>query len=180
MLVKFCKKVIWVLLAMTVLFQGIAIYGIMNGNAAEQYDYRPLAVATVLMVIAVILFRVLPRGKIVPFVLASVMGVLFVVLAIQMMNVFEVRTLTEGGTEGLTFWRALYRHMSPILIPLCMIPIFLEYREERLEAKAEQEETPPDTYFELLNDADEKSEKEAPRPKRSVRRRLEKTEDNRE
>ncbi len=180
MLVKFCKKVIWVLLVITVLFQGVAIYGIMNGNAAEQYDYRPLAVATVMMVLAVILFRVLPRGKVIPFVIAAVMGVFFVVLAVQMMGVFKVQTLADGSSFGLTFWRALYRHMSPILIPLCMIPIFLKYREKRVEEKAAAEETPSDSYFELLGDADTELEKEAPRPKRSVRRRLEKTEENRE
>ncbi len=180
MLVKFCKKVTWVLLVITVLFQGIAIYGIMNGNAAEQYDYRPLAVATVVMVIAVILFRVLPRGKLVPLVIAAVMGVFFVVLSIQMMGVFKASTSAGGIEIGMTFWKVLYRHMLPILIPLCMLPIFLEYREKRLYAQAEQEETPPDSYFELLSDADTEKEKKAPRLKRSVRRRLEKTEDNRE
>lgn len=178
MLVKFCKKVVWVLLAITVLFQGIAIYGIMNGNAAGQYDYRPLAVATVGMVIAVVLFTVLPRGKVVPLLVAAVLGVLFVVLAIQMMGVFKVQTLVDGSSFGLTFWRALYRHMLPILIPLCMLPVFLEYREKRIEEKATEEETPPDSYFELLNDTELKEQ--TPRPKRSVRRRLEKAEDNRE
>ncbi len=180
MLVKFCKKVIWVLLAITVLFQGVAIYGIMNGNAAERYDYRPLAVATVMMVLAVILFRVLPRGKVVPLVVAAVMGVFFVVLGVQMLGVFKASTSAGGIDIGMTFWKVLYRHMSPILIPLCMIPIFLEYREKRMQEKADEEETPSDSYFELLGDADTKSKKDAPRPKRSVRRRLEKAEENRE
>lgn len=180
MLVKFCKKVIWVLLATTVLFQGIAIYGIMSGNAAEQYDYRPLAVATVAMVVAVLLFRILPRGKMVPFAIAVVMGVFFIVLGVQMMGIFKASTSAGGIDIGMTFWKVLYRHMSPILIPLCMLPIFLEYREQRLYAQAKQEEMPPDSYFELLSDAQEETAKDLPRPKRSVRRRLEKAEENRE
>ena len=180
MLVKFCKKALWVLLVIAVLFQGIAIYGIVNGNAAERYDYRPLAVATVAMVIAVALFRVLPRGKVVPLVVAAVMGVFFVVLGVQMLGVFKASTSAGGIDIGMTFWKVLYRHMSPILIPLCMLPIFLEYREQRLYAQAEKEEMPPDSYFELLSDAQEETAKDLPRPKRSVRRRLEKAEDNRE
>lgn len=179
MLVKICKKAIWVLLVFMVLFQCIAIYGIMNGNAAEQYDCRPLAVATVLMTLAVILFRVLPRGKVIPFAVAAVMGVFFVILAVQMLSVFKVHELVDGSSMGLTFFSALYRHMLPLLIPICMIPVFLDYREKRLEQKAAEEETPPDSYFELLGEVAE-SEKVVARPKRSIRRRMEKEEDNRE
>lgn len=173
-----CRRILWVLLALTTAFQLIAVFSIAGGNAAAEYDYRPLAVATALMVAAVVVFALLPRGKIVPLAVAAAVGVFFVVLAVQMMQVFPVRLGADGADHGLTFWRALYRHMSPALLPLCMVPIWWEHRTARLAEKAAREETPPDSYYELLDTSyvmKTLPEEETPRPKRSVRHRRKKS-----
>ncbi|MBO5928809.1 MAG: hypothetical protein J6Q42_02190 [Clostridia bacterium] len=179
MLASFCRKVMWLVLVVTMMFQGIAIYSIANGNAAQTYDYRPLLVATVLMILSVFCFRILPRGKIVPFIVAIVTGVFFVVLAIQMLQVFGMYELVDGSRRGLNLWRTIYRHMSPVLIPLCMVPVWLEYRRDRKDEKKAKEETPPDSYFELLDESFKMAslEDDTHRPKRSVQKRNEKAEE---
>ncbi len=171
-----CKKLLWVLLVVTTAFQVVAVFSIAGGNAATKYDYRPLVVATVLMVLCVVTFAVLPRGKMVPLAFAAVLGVFFVVLAVQMTRVFPVYAGADGTDHGITLWRAMYRHMSPLLLPLCMFPVWWEHHTDRLAEKAAREETPPESYFELLDSAYvmkslPEEDTAAPRPKRSVRHR---------
>ena len=159
---------VWITLALTTLVQ---IGTILSIRLGENLVNPTLGViATVLMVLSVILFFALSRGKLVPLVMAGIAGVLFILFAFQLKDTLPV-VVTERGLAGVSLWKAMYRHMSPALIPLFLFPIFWDYHTDRqLLRRAEADLLTP-SYFESTDDA---TEEETHKPKRSVRARARK------
>ena len=137
----------WIALAVTTAFQVLVIMGIRQGDSA--FNTMPIVVATVLMVVAVVLFCVLPRGKIVPLLMAVAAAVLFVVIAVNIKAVFTVRLSTDGSDLGITSWRLVYRHLSPVLVPILLFPVWLNYHLDRQLQKAYAEKEQPTSYLGL-------------------------------
>lgn len=134
----------WVLLAVTLFFQIGTVLAIESKNAADAYNTSPLAAATAGMAVCVILFAVLRRGKVVPMALAAVLGVCFVLIALHLQDFFGAADGTTALETDLTMWKAIYRHMSPALLPVCMLPQWLHRRRMRQEEEtaAELAQTP--------------------------------------
>lgn len=179
---SFCRVMIWVTLVITTAVQALAIIGIYMKGSGSLFNPVLLIVAVAAMVVSVILFFALPRGKIFPLAAAALTAILFIVLAVEMTNAFPTSLSSDGGTTGISMTKAVFRHMTPALIPLLMLPVWWQYHRDRVaqNEKAATEKTP--SYFDMLDKSYTMRSLEdetipAPKPKRSVRARLRKTED---
>lgn len=169
--VSVCRVLVWVLLALTTLIQIAAILSISLGE--RLVNPTLLIVATALMVVSVIAFFALRQGKLVPLITAAVAAILFILAALELKDTLAV-VVTERGLAGISLWTAMYRHMSPALIPLLMLPIFWDdYANRRAAKLAEADQITP-TFFETT----EEGEPEPVKQKRSVRTRNRKSEEN--
>ena len=166
---------VWVSLVISTLFQGLAMFGIARNS---EFSIIPMLVATFVMVAAAILYFALPKGKLFPLLMAVGAAVLFIIVAILLAKEFPVRLGIDGSDQGLTPWRLVYRHLSPLLVPLFLTPLYIEYRAECKAAAARAHEEAPDSYFNLL-DKDFKlsrleDESTIPPPKHTLSERLRK------
>lgn len=146
-LASICRVLVWVVLVITTALQALAMYGIASGN--NDFSIFPMVIATVVMVVAVILFFALPRGKTVPFLMAVGAAVLFIVVAVMIKNAFTVYLGADGSNVGITAWRMIYRHLSPILIPVLLLPPWVMYRVDVKLEKEYKEKHQPDSYLDL-------------------------------
>ncbi|MBR2337895.1 MAG: hypothetical protein IKA63_00325 [Clostridia bacterium] len=165
----------WVTLVITTAFQCLAMYGIYTGNS--EFSIFPMAVATVLMAVSVILFFALRQGKTVPFLMAVGAAVLFIVVAVMIKNEFTVHMGADGTDMGITSWRMVYRHLSPVLVPVFLLAPWVVYRVDRKVEKEYAKKEQPDSYLDLGDfQLSRLEEQEEPAPaKRSVRDRLRKS-----
>lgn len=147
-LAKVCKVLVWVVLVVGVLFQALSVMGIeyQKGFSNNNISTVPLVLATVVMVMAVILFTALRRRKFIPLIIATAMAVCFVVLAYYI----QVKTLGRNlnGIEQygytLTVGKILRNNAMLAIEPLLMFPIWLVHREDCCAADlAEEQETVP-------------------------------------
>ncbi len=167
--VSVCRVLVWIVLALTTLIQIGAILSILLGE--RLVNPTLLTIATALMVASVIVFFALRRGKLFPLLTAAVAALLFIIAALELKDTLAV-VVTERGPAGISLWTAMYRHMSPVLIPILMFPIFWDhYTDRRAEKLAEADRLTP-TYFETTEEDTVKPVKQ----KRSVRTRIRKTE----
>lgn len=162
--VSVCRVLVWIVLVLTTLLQGMAIIGIYLKESTALFNPAFLVTATSLMLISVVLFFALPHGKAFPLVLAAATGVFFIILALQLKEAFPV-TVTATRNAGISLWRAMYRHMSPALIPLLMFPIFWDDYTDRRAAKLAEADRITPTYFETTTE----DALEPAKQKRSVR-----------
>ena len=165
--VSVCRVLVWIVLVLTTLIQIGAILSISLGE--RLVNPTLLTIATALMAVSVIVFFALRRGKLFPLLTAAVAALLFIIAALELKDTLAV-VVTERGPAGISLWTAMYRHMSPALIPLLMFPIFWDnYTDRRAANLAEADQlTPP--YFEDEQPTDAVEHK----PKRSVRARMSK------
>ncbi len=169
--VSVCRVLVWIVLALTTLIQIGAILSISLGE--RLVNPTLLIVATALMAVSVIVFFALRRGKLIPLLTAAAAAVLFVVAALELKDTLAV-VITERGPAGISLWTAMYRHMSPVLIPLLMFPIFWDDHTDRRAAKLAEADRLTPTYFETT----EEDAVESVKQKRSVRARNRKSEEN--
>lgn len=163
-----CRVLVWSVLILTTLIQIGAILSISLGD--RLVNPTLLTVATALMTVSVIVFFALRRGKLFPLIAAAVAAILFIIAALELKNTLSV-VVTERGLAGISLWTAMYRHMSPALIPFLMLPIFWDDYTDRRALKLAEADLLTPTYFE--------NDEEEPKPvkqKRSVRIRNRKSE----
>ena len=170
---KICHVLLWVVLALGVLFQSVAIAGIEYQKELGHNNINTfwLGLAMVAMVVAVVLFVALKKGKIFPFILAvlAAIGLAAVAYYVQYKVFGPSMAGVEAYGDTLTTWKVIYRHALMVLEPLFMIPMFIVYLEDRREAKyAEEHEQAPsildgmgDFRLSKLSEADERSEDDA-------------------
>ena len=177
----FTRVCSWVLLVFTGMVQLLAAVGIFVNGSQEVFNPWWLIAATALMVLSVVLFFALRRGKTLALLIALADAVLFVVLAFMLKNAFPVVLAVDGSDTGISLWMAIWRHMSPVLVPLCLLPTWVQYHEDRVAEKNATSEQNTPSYLDLIDEnytmrpLDEDDAKE-PKAKRSVRIRLRKTE----
>ncbi len=167
--VSVCRALVWILLILTTLIQIGAILSILLGE--RLVNPTLLIVATALMTVSVIVFFALRRGKLFPLLTAAAAALLFIIAALELKDTLAV-VVTERGLAGISLWTAMYRHMSPALIPLLMLPIFWDDYTDRRAAKLAEADRLTPTYFETTDE--DESEVTARKPKRSVRARMSK------
>ncbi len=169
---KIARVLIWVLVVLMLFFQ-IGTVSAIRADDAKHYggtsfDTAPIVLLTVAMTVAVLLFMLLPRGKTVPWIVCMVLGVGFIALAHALQQYYGVDI---GGAEPvgdyLTVGEALYRHALPALIPVCMWPVWLAYRDRRAETQyAEEHEEVPSILGDYQMAPLEEAEPKTPRKHR--------------
>ncbi len=144
-----CRVLMWIFFAYVILMQSFVTLGIIAGGDVSA---APIVATTLLMTLAVILFAALPhRGKTVALLLAVVAAALFIAIAVWLYKEFPPHINVHGGDSGMTGWRIVYRHLTPILIPVLMLPVWIESRAFFLEAREKAKREAPDTYIPINN-----------------------------
>ncbi len=166
-----CRTMIWILLVFITIMQVMTVIGLYQGNSVELFNPTFLIIATGIMAVSVVLFFALRRYKLIPLIAAGMAAVFFIVLAFWLKDAFPV-TVTTLGNAGVSLWDAMYRHMSPALIPLFMLPLWWDYHTDRRAAKLAEADRLTPTYFETAEEDTVKPVKQ----KRSVRARIRKSE----
>ena len=178
---KLCRALTWVTLISTTGVQVLAAIGMYLNDKAGKLNPLFLIAATAVMVLSVVLFFVLRRGKLFPLIGTAVAGIAFVVLALIMMQVYPVVTSVEGISTGISLWDAIFRHMTPILIPVFLFPLWWQFHEDWLAEKNAVAEASTPSYFDILAESAamhvDDDQAKLPKPKRSVRNRMRKEED---
>ncbi len=150
--ITFTRVCTWITLAVTGLVQILAVVGIYINNSIAEFNPILLIAATAIMLTATVLFFALPRGKVIPLLIAAADAVFFIILAFMLKNAFPVLMAVDGSDTGISLWMAIYRHMSPLLVPLFMIPSWWQYHEERqAEKTADAEERTP-SYLDVIDE----------------------------
>lgn len=137
----------WVVLVVCTFFQILVILGIGQNNstaiAAGQpdavYNIWPIVILTAALWAAVLLFIFLKKVPVVGLALAVAAGILTVIVAMDLMNTFTVHISSTGEDVGLDTAKVIYRHLSPLLIPILMIPAFFLDLAARKQEKARLE-----------------------------------------
>ncbi len=126
----------WIVLVLVVAIQIVTMVSIQmnNANAVEagQHDkvlsIVPLAAATVLMVAGAVLFEAVSKRRYIGLILCAVAGVVFFLYAFSIRDAFPVRVGSWGQDAGVSTARMIWRHMSPVLVPVLMLGAWLSER----------------------------------------------------
>jgi hypothetical protein len=144
------RVLLWITLVLSVFFQTVAIIGIKLYETS--YKTGPLAIATVLITLCVLLFFILRRGKLIPLIAAAVLGVCFIFLAASMHEFFGAPTGVTPSGEYMTGFEAVFKHGLRALLPVFMLPVWLQYRQDRIDNARREEEEPVESVLGGLAD----------------------------
>lgn len=136
------KVLMWIVLVLCTGIQALAIIGIGSNNSRaleanmpdKVYALWPLIAVVVLAWASVLIFTIWKKRSYFGLIVAGVVGIAAIVLAFDLMRAFPAQ-ISSTGDVGLSTWKMVYRHMSPVLIPLLMVPAFIC---DRIAAKQEQ------------------------------------------
>ena len=171
-----CRAMAWVLLTLTTAIQVMAIYSIYVKNSTHVFNPLLLIIATVVMLLAVIFFFASPRKKGLLLLIAAADAVFFIILAFWLKDAFPTYLSADGSEYGVSSWIAVWRHMSPALIPLFLLPSWHQHHTAYQAIKNAESAAKTPSYFDTLGPSykADLSEESLPKPKRSVRHRLRK------
>ena len=153
---KVCHVLMWIVLAVGVLFQSLGIAGIEFQKAEGKNNINTfwLGLAMVAMVVAVVLFVAMKKWKVIPFVLAvlAAVGLVFATFYVQVKIFGPSMEGVEKYGYTLTLGKLIYRHMLMVIEPVLMIPLFLVHLEDRREAKYAEEHEPVPSILDGMGD----------------------------
>ena len=104
----------------------LAVQGLVLSSLILSGDYpaAPLACTIGLLCVGIVLFYVLRQRRYIGLLLCTAAAVAFIFIAVDLLRAFP-STVQAYGETGLTVWKTIWRHGSPALIPLLMLPIVL-------------------------------------------------------
>lgn len=137
----------WAALVFSLCMQALVAFGIASGNSG--FSIVPIVVASVLLLVSMILIVALPKGKLLPLLMAAAAGVLFIIVAVLIARQFTILVGVESLDGGITAWQFVYRHLSPLLVPLFLLGYWICWRTQYKIDAAYQKETAPDSYLNL-------------------------------
>ncbi len=144
-LADICRVLLWIVFAYVMIMQTLVTVSIIVGGDVSA---APIVATSLLMALAVILFATLPhRGKTIALLLAVVAAILFIAIAVWLYYQFPPHINVHGDDSGMTGWRIIYRHLTPILIPVLMLPVWSESRMIFFEAREKAKREAPETYI---------------------------------
>ena len=135
---------VWLSVALMVGLQFLVVAGMTLGNS--EFDVTLIIIATVLMLAAVIAFFAAKKYKAVPLLIAVAAGALFVAIAVMIADKYLAGSHWVDKTGFITAWALVYRHLSPLLIPLFMTGYWICWRQRFREEQAVVQEQ-PETLF---------------------------------
>lgn len=132
--VRACKLWIWMILAAITLFQVCTVAAICIDNAARQaagekvlsYPIAGLLCALALMIAGVVLFMAWKKARYWGLIVSAAAGILFILVALEL-----YRTDTPLVDNTVNMVKMVGFHMSPVLIPLLMLPAWLGERPRK-------------------------------------------------
>lgn len=181
-----CKTLMWVFCVIYLLFQGLTIYSLTYYNdkaiSLKQPDhvYNPVAliVATALMLLAVILFVAMKKRRYIGIIMATVSALVILVVALDLGREFPAVIGTGGMDTGLNAWKLIWRHIGISVVPIFMLGGWLAERAADKEDKALFGDKKGYDLSGAILFKDDDDEDRDPflqiKPKRSVRKRMEK------
>jgi hypothetical protein len=131
---KAFKALMWVFFSISGLFTALAILSIHINKSYDVYDPMLLTVSAGLMLVAVLVYTVLPRGKVIPLAAAWVASVMLVIAVVGLGKAFP-ENADLFREVGLTSWELVWRHYSMLLAPIFMTGSFLCGIARRREEK---------------------------------------------
>lgn len=126
---KISKLIAWCAFVIVFLIQLLVLYGV--GTAHNDYSLAPFLIADGLAAAAFILFFALKKGKGFAYIALLFATALFIVIALWLKNALPVQIGVSGADQGITVWRMIWRHLSPVLLPLSLLPAWFDYRAYR-------------------------------------------------
>ena len=150
------RVLLWITFVLSVFFQAVAIIAIKlydtQSETISSYKTGPLAIATVLMVLMVLLFFILRRGKLIPLIVMAALGVCFIFLAVSLHEFYGAPAGVVPSGEYMTAFEAMYKHALPALLPVFMFPLWLEYRQDCIDNARREDEEPVESVLGGLAD----------------------------
>ncbi len=137
----------WIALAFSLCMQTLIAFGMYTGGSG--FSIVPIVVASVLLLVATIATVALPKKKGIGLIVAAAAGVLFIVTAMLVSREFPILTNKMDMGWGITAWQFVYRHLSPLLVPLFLLGYWFCWRAQQAIDAAYQKETVPDSYLNL-------------------------------
>ncbi|MBR7091731.1 MAG: hypothetical protein IKI50_00915 [Clostridia bacterium] len=129
-----CLRVILVIALVLILgLQGLTIYSL----ATTEYSVVPLACTVALLCAGTVLFYAWPARRYIGVILCAAAAVAFVFIAVDLYHTFP-ETIQAYGSQGLTVGKTIWRHGSPVLIPLLMLPVMILENKLDLHAQIKQ------------------------------------------
>ena len=140
------KLLMWlagILLVVAGFFQALAMIGVTNNSEnlfTEQRWLLPMWIAFLSLLLVSFLLTAIfsTHGKwpILFAALALIGALISVFVALSLREAFPAQVAATGGTQGLTTWRLIYRHFSPVLVGvLIAAAALLQFVENRAERR---------------------------------------------
>ena len=180
-----CKLLMWCSIVFYTMIQALTVFGLTSNNLKavkagqldSVYGIGPLVTATLMMLIAVILFTIIKKRKFIGIVIAAVAAALMLVVALDLGRTFSSSIGTGGIDVGLSTWKLVWRHIGMAIIPALMLFAWLFQRcadkaDEQFMKDKKGYDLSGQAIFTDTEDVEEKCIKPR-RPKRSVRKRIE-------
>lgn len=124
------RILLWCAVGLTALLQALVLFSL----SGTGYASTPLGLTCMLMVVGLVLFCVMKEKRYIGITVCAAAAVAFIFIAIDLYRTFPV-SIEAYGPVGLDLWKTIWRHCSPALIPLLMLPVWL--LEVRLDLLAQ-------------------------------------------
>lgn len=129
-----CRGIMWILLVFVFSVQIMTVVSLyINHQAVIPLESSertfPLAAllitACCLLLSGVVLFGIFKKRRYIGLLFCVVAAVIFFIAALEIHRAFPTFVGIDGETHGISFSRMIFRHMTPILIPLLMLVSWL-------------------------------------------------------
>lgn len=137
----------WIALIFSLFMQTLVAFGIATGGT--DFSIVPIVVSSVLLLVATIVTTALPKKKGIPLIAAGVAGMLFIITAILVSKEFPILIHEVDMGRGITPWQFVYRHLSPLLVPLFLLGYWICWRTQQVIDTVCEKEPTPDSYLNL-------------------------------
>ena len=125
---------VWLATVLMLFLQLLVVFGMVLGKS--EFDVTLIIIATVVMLVSVIAFFAMKKHKWVPLLLSLLASALFVVIAVMIADKFLAGSNWVDTRGFVTSWQLVYRHLSPLLIPLFMGGYLVCWRQRQRELAA--------------------------------------------
>ena len=122
---KYCRIGMWISLLVFGTMQWLGIIGILINNlkpGSDPYTIWPMMIAMAALTAAVIAYSYAKSGQLVYLIIAGLATFAIVASALDIWQVFNVDAVYRGG---ITLWTWLYRHLSTVLVAVCMLASYI-------------------------------------------------------
>lgn len=137
----------WIAAVFSLCVQLLVVFGIRTGGT--DFSVATIVIGSVLLLLSIILMSALRQHKEFAWIPTAASAVLFIVSAIRIADEFSVSVGVTSVGQSLTAWEFVWRHLSPLLVPLFLLGYWFCWRVQQKIEKARKKESTPDSYLNL-------------------------------